>query len=73
MPRKSLRQTILGDVEHALEKLLMLRAERRKLVEGVVLDKHQHLEVIEEDRRENFVIADLLREVGQESADDFLD
>ncbi|KAK9311617.1 hypothetical protein V1524DRAFT_24399 [Lipomyces starkeyi] len=73
MPRKSLRQTILGDVKYALEKLLMLRAEHRQLVEGI-LDKHMHLEAIEEECREMFVIADLVRGAGQESAvDDFLD
>ncbi|KAK9327808.1 hypothetical protein V1520DRAFT_393601 [Lipomyces starkeyi] len=73
MPRKSLRQAILGDVEYALEILLMLRAGRRNLVERI-LDKHKHLEAIEDDCREMFVIADLLRKAGQESAvDDFLD
>ncbi|KAK9350480.1 hypothetical protein V1523DRAFT_339050, partial [Lipomyces doorenjongii] len=73
MPRKPLRQMILGDVEYALEQLLMLRAERRKLVDGI-LDEHKHLEAIEEDCRELFAIADLLREAEQETAvDDFLD
>ncbi|KAK9481771.1 hypothetical protein V1527DRAFT_455681 [Lipomyces starkeyi] len=65
MPRESLRQKILGDAEYALEKLLMLRAERRELVEGVQAPA---------SGREMFVIADLLGEAGQESAvDDFLD
>ncbi|KAK9239512.1 hypothetical protein V1525DRAFT_424681 [Lipomyces kononenkoae] len=72
MPRKSLRETILGDLEYVLEKLLMLRAEHRNSVERI-LDKRIHLEAIEEECREIFVIADMLREAGQDTVDDFLD
>ncbi|KAK9427086.1 hypothetical protein V1505DRAFT_359141 [Lipomyces doorenjongii] len=47
-------------------------SKHRKLVDGI-LDEHKHLEAIEKDCRELFVIADLLREAGQETAvDDFL-